>query len=294
MRLSVPGLLIAVGLLACPCDAHIHASPITTRLVFVSVVDKSGQFVDDLKPTDFVVKEGGQVRDVIGVEPARVPTRIVILFEEGLTRDTDVKLAVIRLIQRMQDRAEMSIVVAGLANTTVVPFSGNGATLVVGLNALSRSPRPVGGHIVEGILEAAKSLGAGGAERRLVIALTVDADELGSTQPDEVLTALRDTGTSLYAIALRGPAAPTSLGTLIEANGRSQVLGDGSSQSGGRLEVLTKTTGFPAAMISVADEILHQHKLTYQLPDGVKRSSRLEVSVARPGLRLRAPTRIAD
>jgi hypothetical protein len=161
MRCSVSGLLIPAGLLACTLSALTHAAPITPRTVFVSVVDKSGQFVGDLKPADFVVKEGRQVRDLIGVDPAHVATRIVLLFEEGLTRDTDVKLAVIRLIQRMQDRAEMSIVVAGLANTTVVRFTGDGAMVVVGLNGLSRSPRPVGGHIVEGILEAAQSLGAG-------------------------------------------------------------------------------------------------------------------------------------
>jgi hypothetical protein len=273
-------------------SSHVTA-PVTTRTVFVSVVDKAGQFISGLTPGDFVVKEGGQRRDVISVEPAGGTTRIVLLFEELLTRDTDSKLAVIRLIQRLQGRAEMSVVVAGMSNTTVVPFTADGAAVVVGINELARRPGSAYGHIVEGILDAARDLGGRPADRRIVIALTVDRAELVSVQPDEVFTALRNTGTSLYAIALRGPSEVPSLDTMIDAGARSQVLHDGSTQSGGRVAVLTQTTGFPAAMISIAEEILHQHKLVYQLPDGVKRDTRLSVSIARPGLTVRAPTRVS-
>ena len=44
----------------------------------------------------------------------------------------------------------------------------------------------------------------------------------------------------------------------------------------------------------LGDELMHQYLVTYTLPDGVKPSEKLSVSVKRKGVTLRAPTRIPD
>ena len=145
--------VLTAVLLACAVAVSARANSVTARTVFVSVVDKAGPFIGDLTPADFAVKEGGKLRDVISVEPATGATKIAMLFEEGLIRDSDVRLAVLRLIQRMQDHAEMSVVVAGLSNTTVVPYTADGAALVVGMNGLLRGPHPLGGGTVDNLLK---------------------------------------------------------------------------------------------------------------------------------------------
>lgn len=288
VRRSLRPLLVTLVALVAMSSA---SAAISRHSVFVSVTDRSGQFVSGLGPQDFLVKEGGQRRAVVEVAPANGSTAIVLLFEEGLIRDTDAKLAVMRLVQRIETRAEIAIVVAGLANTTMVPFTADTAALVVGMNAVSTVPRPLEGHIVEGILDAAHDLGARAADRRILIALTVDKAQIVSTEPDEVLTGLRRTGTMLYAIALRGQNDAPSVGTMIDAAARSRVLSDGSNESGGRMELLQRTSGFPAAMISMADEITHQLKVTYERPDGAKGGVKLEVAPASSALTVRAPRR---
>jgi hypothetical protein len=51
-------------------------------------------------------------------------------------------------------------------------------------------------------------------------------------------------------------------------------------------------TGFPTGLQQVADDLLSQYLLTYTLPDGVKTSDRITVSLKEPGATLRAPNRV--
>jgi hypothetical protein len=46
-------------------------------------------------------------------------------------------------------------------------------------------------------------------------------------------------------------------------------------------------------LLQLAEELAHQYQLSYRLPAGTKPSERVEVSVARQGTMIRAPTRIS-
>ncbi len=81
---------------------------------------------------------------------------------------------------------------------------------------------------------------------------------------------------------------------MMEASGRAQVLGDGPRQSGGRQWPVNALTAVPKAMLSIANDLSNQYKVTYVLPDGVEPSDRLNISLNRRGHTLRAPTRIWD
>ena len=76
--------------------------------------------------------------------------------------------------------------------------------------------------------------------------------------------------------------------------GREQVLGDGTRQSGGRRIDVTTTNAMPKALQQFANDLLAQYAITYALPDGVKPDRRLNVSVKRRGVSLRAPSVIPD
>jgi len=65
-------------------------------------------------------------------------------------------------------------------------------------------------------------------------------------------------------------------------------------QSGGRLINVLDLTGFHAAMQQVADDLSSQYLVTYTLPDGVRPSDRISVSLRRTGVTLRAPTRVPN
>ena len=73
---------------------------------------------------------------------------------------------------------------------------------------------------------------------------------------------------------------------------RTQVLGDGPRQSGGRQWPVSALTAVPKAMLSIANDLSNQYKITYTLAAGTKPSDRLNVTTSRRGVTLRAPTRI--
>jgi len=77
-----------------------------------------------------------------------------------------------------------------------------------------------------------------------------------------------------------------------EPNDREEVLTRGPRQSGGGLWPIKVLAGVPSAMRSIANDLSNQHKLTYELPAGVSPSDRLDVSINRRSVTLRAPTRI--
>ena len=104
---------------------------------------------------------------------------------------------------------------------------------------------------------------------------------LHSVEPNNVMRTIRSSGAVLNVVYVTG----ADLG---------QVLGDGPKESGGRIEEAGTGQAIPPAVVRVADSLLNQYQLTYTLPDGVKMSDRLSVATSRKGIRLTAPTRIAD
>jgi hypothetical protein len=79
----------------------------------------------------------------------------------------------------------------------------------------------------------------------------------------------------------------------VGAGGSSSLsIADGPQQSGGRRVPIMTLSGFQAGMQQVADDLSSQYLITYTLPDGVKTSDRITVSLKKPGATLRAPSRV--
>jgi hypothetical protein len=70
----------------------------------------------------------------------------------------------------------------------------------------------------------------------------------------------------------------------------AQVLGDGSSESGGRHDQIVSNTLVPA-LEQIAAELLNQYELTY-VREGGKPGDKLSVSSKRQGVKVRAPSRL--
>jgi hypothetical protein len=90
-------------------------------------------------------------------------------------------------------------------------------------------------------------------------------------------------------------AAVTKPSALLEENmNLGEVLGDGSKQSGGRREDIVASAGAVAGLQRLAEDLLHQFVIDYDLPPGTKPSDRVSISVKRKGVSLRAPARIPN
>src|ERR1700730_7491422 len=97
---ALAAALVSMGSVARP-DQQIGAS----RIVLATVVDTRGRSIVDLEADDFVVREAGQVRDVLSVRVADYPIVLVLDNGPGAGRDLDaIRRAAVRFIGRVGRR----------------------------------------------------------------------------------------------------------------------------------------------------------------------------------------------
>ncbi|MEO7274612.1 MAG: hypothetical protein ABIX28_17580, partial [Vicinamibacterales bacterium] len=290
---------LSVGLVHARSTAAQVPSPPNARKVALNIFNSAGGYVDDLTADDFVVKEGGKARDVVAVRPARGLMQIALIVDDngtGLFR-----APLYRFVQRLQGRAEFAIVTVVGQPLKLTDYTMDGKVLTEVLTSLSARPgTPDGGQLLQGIYEAARDLEKREAPRPIIIALSVPGEEHSTLPARHVLDKLKDSGAALHvflvaASASRQTAAVTRPSALLEENmNLGEVLGDGSKQSGGRREDIVASAGALTGLQQLAEDLLHQYVIEYDLPPGTKPSDRISVSAKRKGVTLRVPTRIPN
>lgn len=267
----------------------------TTRTVYVTVVDDKGQAVPGLTPDDFAVKEAGKDRVVTAVEPARAKLRIALMVEETLVPMVAVRSGLADFIKRMYQDAEMSLVVVSQRNITAVDFTSDPNALIAGINGLTLSQQRVQTMVPEGVFEMAKNFEKAKPERPVMVLIALETQQVSAEEPQNVLNQLARSRAMMSVVSMEGGGnVSAGVGSQMDMAGRAQVMGDGSKQSGGRRIEVAALTAMPKALQQVADDLSAQYLITYTLPDGVKPSDRLNVTLKKKGPTLRAPTKIAD
>jgi VWFA-related protein len=271
--------------------------------VYVTVVDDHGQPVTGLTAADFALKEGGKDREIASVEPARTKMHIAVMIEETLTPMGGVRNALGEFVKRMYQVAEISFIIVGQRNTTVVDYTSDPNALITGINNLSLSQQQTQTMVPEGIFDLTKVLEKDKPERPVIVLLALEKQQASAEQPQNVLNQLARSGAMMYVVSMEGGSASSGTSGIGRASadngamdmaGRAQVMGDGPKQSGGRRVEVAALTAFPTGIQQIADDLSSQYLIKYTLPDGVKPSDRLNVSLKKKGATLRAPTKISN
>jgi len=274
---------------------HVQES---TRRVYVSVLDNDGNSIDDLTAADFTVKEGGKERTITRVEPAIAKMQIAIIVDDngtGLFR-----VAVARFIEALLGRAEFSISTVMGQTLKLVDYTTSNQELSEAVMKLGARPSSNdGGQLLDGITQTSVDMARRKAGRPIIIALTVGGEDVTPMPPHLALDQLRDSGAALHVVAvlnsaMRQTAAPTRPSDLLNENlGLHEILGDGPKRSGGHREEISAMAGVSTGLEKLAEQLKRQYVIEYSL-DGAKPSDRLNVSVKRKGVTLRAPTHIPN
>jgi VWFA-related protein len=299
-RWLVAPAILAFVVLCLPSRAW--AEP-TSRAVYVTVVDDHGQPVTGLTAADFALKEGGKDREIASVEPARTKMHIAVMIEETLTPMGGVRNALGEFVKRMYQVAEISFIIVGQRNTTAVDYTSDPNALITGINNLSLSQQQTQTMVPEGIFDLTKVLEKDKPERPVIVLLALEKQQASAEQPQNVLNQLARSGAMMYVVSMEGGSASSGTSGIGRASadngamdmaGRAQVMGDGPKQSGGRRVEVAALTAFPTGIQQIADDLSSQYLVKYTLPDGVKPSDRLNVSLKKKGATLRAPTKISN
>jgi VWFA-related protein len=298
MRSLFFSVILALAAAAAPAQsARDREVAPDVRTVYVTVTDKAGSPVTDLTADDFLIKEGGVARDVVAAAVSHVPLRIAIIVDDNGTGIF--RYAVAKFIERLQGLAEFSLSTINVQQMKLVDFTANSANLVAAINQLSARPAAnEGGQLLEGIYDTAKDFQKRFARRPVIVALTVGGEEHSPVPAHYVLEELQKSGAALHVIAINNSALRTlpvaqRPGALLESNlNLSEVLGDGSKQSGGTRGEIVASAGIVAGLQQLAEELRTQYAVSFSRKDKPKSNDKLNVSVKRAGVNVRAPIKL--
>ena len=250
------------------------------RTVYFSAVDAKGAPVADLTAADLTVKEGGKNYPIAAVEPATAPMSVSILVDDAGTGAF--ATAVSQFIQATFGHAEYAISVLSPQAIKVTDFTRDADALRAALTRMGQRGRiPTDNEqIIAAISDAAKDLQKRKG-RRAIVVLSATGEKPQSDQADEALNALKSSGASLSVLYITG----LDLG---------KVLGDGPKQSGGMIQQANGNVSVGPVLAKIADSLMHQYVVTYNIPDGVRLNEKLSLSTTRKGVTLIAPSRLPD
>jgi hypothetical protein len=274
-------LLVISTALAVPVGGRVIAETDVLRTVYFSARDAQGAPVTDLAPADLAAKEGGKDRAILAVEPATAPVQLMILVDDAGTGAF--QGAVAQFLQTLLGHGQFAIRALNPQPARLTDFTENPADLRAALDGIGARGKvlSIGEQVIEAVGDAAKELQQRKAPRPAIVVLTLVGEQLHSDLADPALKALQNSGASLSVVHLTG----IQLGP---------VLGDGPKRSGGMMQQISAGAVPRSILAAIAGNLLHQHVLTYALPDAVKPNEKFSLTTSRKGLTLLAPSRLPD
>jgi hypothetical protein len=291
--LASAGLLgmVAVGLLD-PAQAESQA-PTGTRTVFVTATGDRQRPVTDLTAADFVVKEDGQAREVVEAARATTPLNVALLVDDNGYGLQSIREGVLAFVRRLSGLGEFSITTTSGRNLRQTDYTGSQATLFAVINRL-RAREQSAGYMLDVLLDTASDMTRREFQRNVIVAITTEGEEWGTTRPEPVLDAIQRSRAQVYLINLGTPvvgrmypmSANRGESNVDDAGRRNNVFGVAPARSGGRVEQVVSNSGIPTMMLTLADELAAQYAVTFR---SGSTNGKLSVEVRRRGVDVRAP-----
>ena len=261
-----------------------------TRQVYVSVLDKKGAPVETVAPTDFNVREDGKPREVIEVRPADQPMHLALLVDDSQAASdatSHLREGLAALLERLQGQATIALITFGERPTVVADYTKDTEQLKA--RAARLFPRQgAGAYLLDAIFDASRGLARRETDRPVILAITFEGVEYSNRHYQPVLDELMKSGATLHVVAVGTPSSSLD----DEMRNRNMVIAEGTVRTGGRRDQVLAVSGIPDKLKQVADEMLHQHVLTYGRPEALIPPEKLEVTTTRRDWTVRARTRL--
>lgn len=284
-RCGIIGVWLLVYL-ATPSFGQTFRTAVDMASLGLTVTDRQGRFVTDLKPEEFQVFEDGirQVASLFvapGTQPAP-PLHLGLLFDASGSMEEDIDLsrrAAIKFLNLLPDAVDVTLV----DFDTEVRVARYGQADFARLVERIRRRKPSGNTAMHDALGVYLD-GAFGQDGRKIFVLYTDGLDTGSTMSfAETVDLLKGADVTMYAVGfLRSLTGSHAL----EQRMRIQQL---TEASGGMSFFPTAVADLDSAFDKVAEDIRSQYILGYQSTntksDGNWR--KVEIKTSRPGLKVR-------
>ncbi len=262
------------------------------RDIVVSVLDQKKQPISDLAPADLVVREDGVAREVLRVRKATSPLTIALLIDDSAAASSamsDMRLGLAAFLDALDPRAEVALITFGERSSLLVDYTRDRARLKAGVQRLFER-RGSGAYFLDALVDAARGLEKRAPERPVIVSMMTEGVEFSTLTYQPVLQRLYGSGAQFHALVLgaevqANPAAD-------EVRNRNIVLDEATRGTGGRRDQLLSSIAIGATLKELAAELQNQWILTYSRPESLIPPERVQVEAKRPGLTVRARTKL--
>jgi hypothetical protein len=259
---------------------HSHASPghqhtVASRLLLASVTDSNGRPILDIEPDDFVVRDGGELRDVLSIRLADYPIAIVLDNGRGDDRDFDaIRRSTLRFIDRVGHRP--IAIISATPPRVAASFDDHQSTVVAQVEKLRKGGSDDG--LFEALAVAARVNHETGAPFSAIIAVIADP---GTTTPANVRPPILDSGANVHVV-------------LQQTSGRNQNSRRPSidalvalvDETRGQLTTINSRDLYQAAMNRIANLLASELMVEYLVPAGSASGNDVRIGVRISGAKI--------
>jgi VWFA-related protein len=281
-------LLLSSLLLAGQAPA---AAPEQVRVFVATVTSDKGGAVTGLDANDVAILENGVTRDLVSIDPEERPVTLAFIIDTSEATRAALRLNLVEaattFLKGLPEGSTFALWTTGDRPTKVLDYTSDRAEAQ---KALSRLFPRGGNTLLDAVAEASADLKKQGekgerkeGERSVVVALTGLNPELSNRDKWRAVEEAEKKAGLFMAVSYEEGEADFE-----DRQKYDYVLSTLSGRSGGRYETVLSPMAVPGAMGKLLDDLKSQYRVKYvSAPDLKDKDRKMEVKVARPGVKVR-------
>jgi len=272
-----------------------------TRSVALVVTDTEGVFVPGIRAEEVRVLENGEPRELLAFELDERPLAVALVLDTStgaarVFRGTAFD-AVRSFVSRLPARSKCTLWTTGDHARKIGELKGERPEVEKKVAQGFGFEGP--NALLDTLVDAAESLGRESGRRRALVAVSGAGAGHASLSPGDVMSQVRKAGARVLGVmyregesggagSLSGLDVPrdTANLTIVGASDHERILSGLAQSTGGRFESVPTVMGTSRILESLGGELGGQYRLRFAVSDA-KGSRRIEVRLARPGVRWR-------